>query len=119
FISELDRVSKEFFVITAPFASTLVSEAERRANAVYKSLFSEDFRWLAEHFENGLPSQEELNSILLKLGLKYRIISHGSLPIWESMMEVHFMAAYSPELYDYRAAIDRFYNSQVFEEDYT
>ncbi|MFC9711212.1 methyltransferase domain-containing protein [Paenibacillus sp. NPDC056933] len=119
FISELDRVSKEFFVITAPFASPLVSEAERRANAVYKSLFREDFRWLAEHFENGLPSQNELNTFLLKLGLNYRIISHGSLPIWESMMEVHFMAAYSPELYGYRAAIDRFYNSQVFEVDYT
>ncbi|WP_172257038.1 class I SAM-dependent methyltransferase [Saccharibacillus deserti] len=118
FIDELHRVSKAFFVITAPFASPLVSEAERRANAVYKTFFGEDFRWLAEHFENGLPDQSELEEHLVKLGGHYRKLNHGNLQTWESMMEIHFLAAYLPALYHYRAEIDRFYNQHLYEDDY-
>lgn len=118
FINELHRVGKEFFVITAPFASPLVSEAERRANAVYKTFFGTDFRWLAEHFENGLPNRQDLENHLERLGGDYRVLHHGNLQTWESMMEIHFMAAYLPSLYAYRAEIDRFYNMHIYEEDY-
>lgn len=118
FISEIHRVSSEFYLITAPFASPLVSEAERRTNAVYKSLVQEDYRWLAEHFENGLPVQKDLEMFLYKLEANYRVLSHGSLPIWESMMEIHFVAACFPELQYYRMELDRFYNAKIFAEDY-
>lgn len=118
FISEIHRVSSEFYIITAPFASPSVSKAERRTNAVYKSLVQEDYRWLAEHFENGLPVQKDLEMFLNKLGVNYRVLSHGSLPIWESMMEIHFVAACFPELQYYRMELDRFYNANIFAEDY-
>ncbi|MNI10098.1 hypothetical protein D3C73_631960 [compost metagenome] len=118
FISEIHRVSSEFFVITAPFHSSEVVEAERRVNAVYKSIFNKDFIWLEEHMVNGLPDLKKLSAYLDSRGINYTIMSHGSLEIWEKMMTIHFIAAQNSRLGIYRNEIDRFYNQYMFDNDF-
>ncbi|WP_052723902.1 class I SAM-dependent methyltransferase [Paenibacillus wulumuqiensis] len=119
FIDELQRVSKEFFVITAPFDSPKVVHSEIVANSIYKGIFGEDFIWLKEHRDNGLPKLEALKSYLeQKQSISYKIIGHGDINIWERMMKVHFFAAYNSKLNFFRDEIDKFYNSKIFEWDY-
>lgn len=119
FIKELHRVSSEFFVLTAPFDSPAVNEAEQRVNAIYKSLLKEDYIWLNEHFTGGLPDQKRLEQLLNTHGIQFCIWQHGQLEVWESLTGVHFIAAYHSDLSYYRAQIDKFYNEHLFDKDFS
>lgn len=119
FIDELQRVSKEFFLITAPFDSNQVVHSEKMANAVYKGIFGEDFIWLKEHRDNGLPKLNELEHYLsAQKNISYKIIGHGNLEIWEKMIKIHFFAACHQQLGLYRDELDDYYNNNIFEWDY-
>ncbi|GGG08239.1 class I SAM-dependent methyltransferase [Paenibacillus aceti] len=119
FIDELYRVSSQLCVITAPFYSSQTVAAESRVNTVYKSLFNKNFIWLEEHMDNGLPNKDILKSYLSSKNIKYKIFGHGDISIWERLMSIHFFAAKNPGLASYRQEIDKFYNSQLFDNDYT
>ncbi|MFD1885670.1 class I SAM-dependent methyltransferase [Paenibacillus wenxiniae] len=119
FIDELQRVSKEFFLITAPFDSKQVVNSETMANAVYKGIFGEDFIWLKEHRDNGLPKLDELENYLSsQTDTFYKIVGHGNLDIWEKMIKIHFFAACHQQLGLYRDELDHYYNNHIFEWDY-
>lgn len=119
FIDELYRVSTDLFILTAPFYSEHVVEAESRVNSIFKSLFNEDFIWLAEHKEFGLPRIEELTEYLAESKMNFEVLSHGSVGLWERIMAIHFFAASNPKLSYMREEIDKFYNSYLFSYDYS
>lgn len=119
FIDELSRVSSRYFVITAPFYSDQVKEAEHRLETLYFNLFRERFIWLEEHATNGLPNLSEIEEYLTLNERKFKVIPHGSIDIWERIMSIHFFAAKNPELISYREEIDLYYNSHIFDYDYT
>lgn len=119
FISEINRVAKEGFIIAAPFDTEGVEEAEIRLNEYYKVLYGEGFRWLEEHRQNSLPNLEKTEAILKNKGIKYVKFQHGSLYIWEKLMRLHFLVADSPKLQEYRFAIDNLYNSFIYHLDYS
>ncbi|MEC0310686.1 methyltransferase domain-containing protein [Paenibacillus lautus] len=119
FINELYRVSSQFFVLTAPFYSPEVIEAEKRVNKIYNLFFKTDFIWLEEHSTNGLPKQEKLESQLKNNHYPYCVFNHGNIDVWEKLMGVHFIAASNPELLMYRQEIDDYYNRYLFDYDFT
>lgn len=119
FINELYRVSSQFFVLTAPFYSPEVIEAEKRVNKIYNLFFKTDFIWLEEHSTNGLPKQEELEGQLKNNHFPYLVMNHGNVDVWEKLMGVHFIAASNPELLMYRQEIDDYYNRYLFDYDFT
>lgn len=119
FIDELYRVSARFYILTAPFSSLDVHEAEERVNNVFKSFFGQDFIWLQEHLENGLPRQLELENYLKSKNISYQVLSHGDINTWERIMKIHFITASNPNLIPFREEIDKFYNSYMFDYDYT
>lgn len=118
FINELYRVSAKFFVITAPFDTVEVVEAEKRANAVHQSIFHSDFIWLDEHRSNGLPNLEDLEHYLASRNMIYQIRRHGNIALWERLFTLHFVAASNPALATFRAEIDKYYNTHLFDLDY-
>lgn len=118
FIRELQRVSQEFFVITAPFDSDKVRAAEKRLNTLYRSIYNEGYIWLEEHYINGLPILEELTQFLIEQNIKYNVLSHGNVDIWERMMSIHFFAVLDSRMTEYRKLIDRFYNENIYSIDY-
>ncbi|NGM82384.1 methyltransferase domain-containing protein [Paenibacillus sp. 7124] len=119
FINELNRVSARLFIITAPFYSDEVVNAESRLETLYFSMFGERFIWLEEHATNGLPVQSELEDHFLRKNIKYSLISHGNIDLWEKLMGLHFFAAKTPALIPYREKIDSFYNEYLFRYDYS
>jgi len=118
FLSEVNRVSKRFFIICAPFYSSEVVNAEIRANLLYKSIYGTDYVWLKEHQENGLPDFDEIKEFLLKQNIDFSCFSHGDITIWEQLMNTHFLSVKDTSLVCYCDAIDEYYNQHIFEEDY-
>jgi glycosyltransferase involved in cell wall biosynthesis len=117
FIDELARVSKYSFIIAAPFNTEGVSETEERANQFFKTLYGMDYIWLKEHVDNGLPEWGETLEYFQANKLDCIHFSHGSLDIWEKMINLHFYGAGHSNLYDYRALIDSFYEQNIFNYD--
>ncbi|DAB29398.1 MAG TPA: hypothetical protein CFH84_09750 [Sulfurimonas sp. UBA12504] len=118
FLSELNRVSKELVILAGPFNENGVSSTEKKVNQYYKKKYGGDYIWLKEHIENKLP---ELNITIdyIKNVLKCNIsmFSHGSLELWEKLMQLHFEVARDMTLQSYRMNIDNFYNRYLYNFD--
>jgi len=119
FLNELSRVSEQGFIISAPFNSEKVQAAERRTNAFYRALYGEDYIWLKEHSDIGLPLLDETLAHLRDQDIPHVHFGHGSLHLWERMTSIHFLAAGHDELIPYRFLIDDIYNGQIYEADYS
>ncbi len=86
FLNEMDRVSKQMFIIACPFSSSAVEKAEAKVNSFYKDLFGYEHKWLIEHRETGLPSMEMLKTWVCTKGYGAEILYNGSLDTWLPMM---------------------------------
>ena len=78
FLEELDRVSRRWILLGAPFASPEVEQAEARlAESVMHAR-----HFLKEHRELGLPTQEFARDFYLSRGYSVRSFPNGYLPSW-------------------------------------
>ncbi|MCT7593183.1 methyltransferase domain-containing protein [Aliarcobacter butzleri] len=118
FLSELYRVAKGLVVLSGPFDEDRVSNTEKKVNQFYKEKYGEDYIWLKEHIENKLPDlSSTLNYLESDLTCKVDLFSHGSLEIWEKLMQLHFEVAANIRLQNYRMNIDNFYNRYLYKYD--
>ncbi len=118
FISELYRVSKKAFIICAPFSSEEVVVAENNCNNIFKMFFGINYIWLEEHKNLELPSFEKLINYLDVKNIGFEQFSHGDINLWQRLLNVHFATVLSGELLPKREAIDYYYNTQLFKNDY-
>ena len=118
FLSEINRVCKNNFIICAPMQSERIQRAEERVNEVYKTINSKDFIWLKEHSDNVLPSLDWTKEFFKENNIKFKSFCHGTLEIWEILMSITFFSTLYPQAYSYRIMIDEFYNDEIFENDY-
>lgn len=117
FCNELGRVAKLASVICFPYQSTENQDAEERLNAYYKGLYSEDFIWLKEHKECGLPKLEDIDAIYSEMNHSYLRFFHGNLAIWEKMWYCHFNTCGMAASMEYRHMIDHYYNLNIYNTD--
>lgn len=114
FLREAHRVSKITAILSFPFQSKEVVEAEKRVNEYYKALAGEDFIWLKEHIENGLPTKTEIDSLLQNIGIEFVSFMHGDVQTWEKMWYCHFNTVFMPETLNFRQRIDQYYNTNLY-----
>lgn len=114
FLREAHRVSRITAILSFPFQSKEVAEAEKRVNEYYKVLAGEDFIWLKEHIENGLPTKTEINSLLQNIGTEFVSFIHGDIQTWEKMWYCHFNTVFMPETLSFRHRIDQYYNTNLY-----
>ncbi|NBK97641.1 MAG: glycosyltransferase [Erysipelotrichia bacterium] len=119
FIKEIDRVAKEAFIIGAPFKNDEVSEAEIRLNELFRTLHGENYIWIEEHIQNGLPDLKETLKLLDEMKCDYKYFGHGNLGIWERITKLHFLSIIDKDLIEFRENIDDYYNKHLFLNDYT
>lgn len=110
FISEMLRVSK-IAVICAPFDHAGVAEVENEVNSYYKYLLKRGHRWLQEHIDNGLPSEEETAKTIRKLGYNFVKVRHFSLDIWPMVLKAHLLHAAFGDSKDVVRAARRLYGT--------
>lgn len=116
FLLEAARVAKRCAILCFPFNSRDIVEAEQRVNAHYQELTGEEFIWLKEHRENGLPDITTIESILRNLGLSFFSFCHGNVSIWEKMWRCKFDESFITGPKDYES-IDYFYNHNLYRRD--
>lgn len=92
FIRELARVSREGFVLAAPFNFPTTIAAEENANSAWVALTGTDHPWLAEHEEFGLPNLKEVEDQAAGTGFKVVTESCGNCDIWIALMRLHLLS---------------------------
>lgn len=117
FLSEACRVAKRCAILSFPFQSSDVVDAEMRVNSYYKAISGQDFIWLYEHSINGLPKTEEIENILNQLNCYYFSFTHGDIKTWEKMWYCVFDAIFAPETLEYHENIDHYYNCNLYKGD--
>lgn len=116
-LSEVYRVGRLAVILTFPYASEDVVNAEMRVNQYYKALSGEENIWLKQHAENELPELSEVNAILNRLDCKYLCHFRGDLRLWERLYYSYFDAFLAPESYDFYQEIDSYYKEQLYAGD--
>ena len=115
FLRELDRLSRQWIVLGAPFSSLQVQEIEQD---LQKTVLQES-NFLKEHRELGLPETEMVEQFFAQ-EREYEVLCfpNGYLPRWKAMQVLtqHYFG-----LHDYTAidTLNRLYNSLCYPMDQT
>jgi glycosyltransferase involved in cell wall biosynthesis len=81
-VGEWLRVATHGLLFSCPNGVRAVRAAERRARRAYRQRHGRPHPWLEEHADYGLPSREEVDAILDRLGAPYRILDNSPLAEW-------------------------------------
>lgn len=81
-IQECVRVSKKFVLIGFPCGAS-AAKWEARLFSAGKKIFGKEHRWLKEHLQYGIPSEQEV--IKLLYGLSYRMRGHINVWLWATI----------------------------------
>jgi hypothetical protein len=81
FASELVRVTGRRLILCCPFGTPEHAAAEREMSAWYAGIAGEQHPWLAEHLDNGLPTQAELEACFGAPGNGVRYLYHGDFRV--------------------------------------
>ena len=120
FLRENIRVAKDGVILAAPFFSKEVARAEVNANESYKILSGgQDYIWLKEHIENGLPEEKLVEEFISEAGYEFQKLHNNRLFLWELLIglvlnvtEINYKA-----LKDDYEKFNLFYNTDVFPFD--
>ncbi len=115
FILECIRVSKEGFFLCCPFenSSSVVTEAEKNLNALFKSFEGKGHQWLAEHIDNVLPTQQKIESVIHSKKLYFSKLYSNKVENWVTMQTIFFLSSVLDTTSMKAGEINRFYNENT------
>ena len=117
FLSEQKRVSRKALILAGPFETPDIDLFERIANSFYKGISGEDYIWLKEHIENGLPALDATVAELSGAYPNVSVFSNGYLPRWLKMIIVYLNFWNDDLLKPYLTSLNRFYNEKFYPYD--
>ena len=117
FLNELGRVSREGFILAAPFADEKVEEAERLVNEFCLKVTGEENEFLVEHLVEGLPSLEDALQWAKEKEYRTVVLPNGYLYRWVMMMCLNSYLARLAEPWDLIFAANDFYHQRFYRED--
>jgi len=112
FLSELIRVARRYVIITSPFAEPTMLKAEKECNQFYRKLYGEDYYWLKDGVNEGLPEFTQVEEIVGKHQVE--IYDNGSLRLWVVMLKLHFLIKRSVLLYPLSFVLNGIYSGIVY-----
>jgi hypothetical protein len=120
FLKEQVRVAKYGVILSAPFKNDAVNEVEHKVNDLFK-IASEgvDHPWLIEHFENGLPTEDFVESFIKDHNLEFQKIFNNNLEIWFELMNIvnHVGEMTYDSSMNNGAEINEFYANTIYLND--
>jgi hypothetical protein len=84
----------------------------------WDSLFSEPYRWLTEHAENGLPNLDETSKTVESLGYQLHTLQHGDIKLWIDFIKGHFAEVYDESLQPVLSLLYKYYQDHLFDTDF-
>lgn len=118
FIKEHYRCAKITAIFIAPFSSENNDYLETDIIEKYKKLSNgEDYRWLLEHKENGLPEVETIIKILNDNSIVYEYIPLGDSTLWHFMLNLSHLVVYFnwqyEDIYQKFNQLNEFFNKNI------
>ncbi|ETT65582.1 hypothetical protein BSK66_10735 [Paenibacillus odorifer] len=118
FLSEIERVSKYGFIISAPFSNNGIEEVEERLGAFFHYLYNGEILWSKEHQENGLPDLQLIKDKMDEFNGEWNQFNHASIFLFEKFMQMEFKTGLHPDIYEYWNTVNSFYNEKLFYKDF-
>lgn len=109
-ILEMFRVSRNGIILTAPFYSTEIIQSEQSLNTLFQKTSGRPHPWLKEHFESGLPKEEDLERFFNGNKIIFKKFASNNLTSRNLFMGVYFVE--EPYSFDrYLTQYYQFYNN--------
>jgi len=86
FVAECLRIARHGVVLTAPNGTPEVASAETVGGESYRLRHGRPHPFLWEHQENGLPTEEEVRTILRALDVPHAVFDNAPLDVWLPML---------------------------------
>ena len=118
FVDECARVASRWVVLTGPYASKRVNEAEERLVDFLREKLKTEHRYLNEHRSHGLPSLGRVERTLHKHGLQTVRVGQGNLDRWLGLMCLELYLDADPCLRPVARRFFRFYNQTLYSSDH-
>ena len=119
FIKECSRVAGKSFILACPIDNNGMSTvSEKAANDTFIRFHNVDHPWLKEHFEEGLPSVDGVDSIMKLIGLPTSRIECGKLDWWQLLMQMHFLETADARFNETCLSIYNLYNRHIYSQDF-
>jgi glycosyltransferase involved in cell wall biosynthesis/ubiquinone/menaquinone biosynthesis C-methylase UbiE len=119
FLKEIFRVSKNGFILSAPFTNFGLEEVEKRLDVISDAILEYKLPWITEHFESGLPNLEKtVNFINKDLKADHFYFTHGSKDLSEKLLRMELFTARDYRLFEYLKEIHMFYNQNMLWNDF-
>lgn len=113
-IDNIVKISKNGFILSFPQGHVNNEFLEKRLKSFFGYVKNMEMPWNAEHIENGLPSLEDVKIYFKDYDLKYDIYNHGSVFLFEDMMQIETLAGYRSESFDSWKSLVELYNQKTF-----
>jgi hypothetical protein len=113
FLEELIRVSKDVVLLEAPFHDTAKVLAEELIYEYVSEVQNQQFLFLREHLELGLPVHAEVDEFLDKNNLSFVKLPSGYFYHWLIMMFISQSLTDLPGGLRFRRILHKFYNRQI------
>jgi len=92
FVQQMVRASRVGVVIAAPFADVGAAKTtDDHVHVAYRAKTGNDYSWLHEHEQFGLPKLDDVRGQLQGLGLQIAAFGNGHTPWLESLLAWHVM----------------------------
>lgn len=95
--SEMARVSRDCFLIGAPFRNQEVETAEKKVNDFFRQVTGSGNQFLVEHINFGLPELEEVLGWVKQCNYQSIVLPNSYLPRWMLMMCLNAFLSVIPE----------------------
>ena len=118
FILEVLRVTKDFTLIIAPFASGYNESAEQVVADYMTEVLGTEHRFLSEHLENGLPDVEETVQWITAAGYAATTIPSGYVLNWLPFMLIKNYLVKLEHGGAISEQLDRLYNFHRYWDDH-
>ena len=119
FIRDCVRVARDLVVLTFPCGGPEVAEAESILRMYLQESFGGVSPFLEEHIQFGLPTPDELSSLLTEIGLPWRGRKNSPLPNWLALNLFSNTFAGKPD-YGLKplSLFNEFYNRSFYRKDF-
>ncbi|MDP8213584.1 MAG: methyltransferase domain-containing protein [Candidatus Euphemobacter frigidus] len=116
-LNEMARVSRDFFIVGAPFKEEQVEEAEKLANDFFLKVSGAENEFLSEHIHFGLPELDKVINWVEDSKFQAVVLPNNYLPRWLIMICLNAYLSHLPRAGDLVNLINSLYDRQFAEFD--
>lgn len=117
FLQEQMKLVNKAVILSAPFNTKEVLEAEQIVNKFYTSLTKKKHPWLYEHKKYSLPYSLWLEQYLKRNKLNFNKFYQNYIPYWILMMSLQFFIDNNPNYKEEIESINIYYNKRISKSD--